>query len=111
LSVCGRTIYFSACGWENVQGGCDIFEADFDTQNDFMLVPEEQLTHLTNVSGGPEDDIRRADMVYFNVEGGGSVFSVGSITFCGCLPWNKFENNISRILLNVLSKQLGKEAL
>ena len=88
-----------------------ILAQSFDTQNDFMLVPEEQLTHLTNVSGGPEDDIRRADMVYFNVEGGGSVFSVGSITFCGCLPWNKFENNISRILLNVLSKQLGKEAL
>ncbi len=40
LSVCGRTIYFSACGWENVQGGCDIFEADFDTQNDFAVVDD-----------------------------------------------------------------------
>jgi len=40
LSVCGRTIYFSACGWENVEGGCDIFEADFDTQNDFAVVDD-----------------------------------------------------------------------
>jgi outer membrane protein OmpA-like peptidoglycan-associated protein len=40
LTVCGRTIYFSACGWENVQGGCDIFEADFDTQNDFAVVDD-----------------------------------------------------------------------
>jgi Tol biopolymer transport system component len=38
LTVCGRMIYFSACGWENVEGGCDIFEADFDTQNDFAVV-------------------------------------------------------------------------
>lgn len=40
LTVCGRVIYFSACGWENVEGGCDIFEADFDTQNDFAVVDE-----------------------------------------------------------------------
>jgi len=40
LTVCGRTIYFSACGWENVEGGCDIFEADFDTQNDFAVVDD-----------------------------------------------------------------------
>ncbi len=40
LSVCGRVIYFSACGWENVEGGCDIYEADFDTQNDFGVVDE-----------------------------------------------------------------------
>ncbi|BDS11002.1 OmpA family protein [Aureispira anguillae] len=40
LTVCGRMIYFSACGWENVEGGCDIFEADFDTQNDFAVVDE-----------------------------------------------------------------------
>lgn len=40
LTVCGRVIYFSACGWENVEGGCDIFEADFDTQNDFAVVDD-----------------------------------------------------------------------
>lgn len=40
LTVCGRVIYFSACGWENVEGGCDIYEADFDTQNDFGVVDD-----------------------------------------------------------------------
>ena len=73
-----------------------------------MLVPEEQLTHLTNMSGGPEDAVRRADMVYFETEGGGRVFSVGSITFCGSLPWNNFDNNVSRLLHNVLSHSLGR---
>jgi N,N-dimethylformamidase len=45
-------------------------------------------------------------MVYFETEGGGRVFSVGSITFCGSLPWNNFDNTVSRLLLNVLSQSL-----
>lgn len=73
----------------------------------FMLVPEEQLTHLTNLSGKPEEDILHADMIYFDVPGGGSVFATGSITFCGSLPWNNFDNNVSRILKNVLNKRLS----
>ncbi|MCP4437619.1 MAG: OmpA family protein [Aureispira sp.] len=38
FTVCGRTVYFSACAWENVKGGCDIYQAGFDTQNDFGVV-------------------------------------------------------------------------
>ena len=72
--------------------------------NNFMLVPEEQLTHLTNLSGGDEMDAKRADMVYFRTEAGGQVFSVGSITFCGSLPWNDFENNVSRLLHNIMKR-------
>ena len=75
--------------------------------NEFMLVPEEQLTHLTNLTGGPEQDALHAEMVYFELPRGGSVFSTGSITFCGCLPSNNFENNISRLLENVLRRKLG----
>jgi len=86
-----------------------ILAQSHDTENAFMLVPEEQLTHLTNVSGGPEDEIRRADMVYFETEGGGRVFSVGSITFCGSLPWNDFDNDVSRLLHNVLSHSLDPQ--
>ena len=75
--------------------------------NSFMLVPEEQLTHLTNLSGGDEIDAKRADMVYFRTESNGQVFSVGSITFCGSLPWNDFENNVSRLLHNVMKRFLS----
>ncbi|GFE64667.1 N,N-dimethylformamidase beta subunit family domain-containing protein [Litoreibacter roseus] len=74
---------------------------------DFMLVPEEQLTHLTNLSGGPEADALHADMIHFDVPGGGSVFATGSITFCGCLPWNNFENNVSQLLQNVMRRKLS----
>lgn len=72
----------------------------------FMLVPEEQLTHLTNLSGGSEEEALHADMIYFELPGGGSVFSTGSITFCGSLPWNNYENNISRLLENVFRKAI-----
>ena len=84
-----------------------ILAQSYDTANEFMLVPEEQLTHLTNLSGGPEDAVKRADMVYFETTGGGRVFSVGSITFCGSLPWNNFDNSVSRLLQNVLTHSLG----
>ncbi|MGA0913011.1 MAG: N,N-dimethylformamidase beta subunit family domain-containing protein [Candidatus Puniceispirillaceae bacterium] len=81
-----------------------ILAQSFDENNRFILVPEEMLTHLTNLSGGPEADVKRADMVYFKTASGGQVFAVGSITFCGSLPWNNYENNISTLLRNVVRK-------
>ncbi len=72
-------------------------------EKDFVLVPEEQLTHLTNLAGKPEKELLRADMVYFTLPGGGSVFSVGSITFCGSLPCHNFDNPVSQLLENVLA--------
>jgi N,N-dimethylformamidase len=84
-----------------------VLAQSYDTANDFMLVPEEQLTHLTNLSGGPESQAKRADMVHFMTEGGGQIFAVGSITFCGSLPWNNYNNNISTLLSNVLKRFIG----
>ena len=72
-----------------------------------MLVPEELLTNLTTWAMKPIDELIRADMVYFDVPGGGAVFSVGSITFCGSLPWNGGDNNISQIVENVLGRFLA----
>jgi N,N-dimethylformamidase len=34
------------------------------------------------------------------------VFSTGSITFCGSLPYNDFDNNISRLMRNIFNKFL-----
>lgn len=76
-------------------------------ENGFMLVPEEQLTHLTNLTGGPEKDALHADMIYAEFPGGGKVFATGSITFCGSLPWNNFDNNVSTLLQNVVTKFIG----
>ncbi len=72
----------------------------------FVLVPEEQLTHITNWPNQPVGDLLRADMVYVDLPGGGAVFAVGSITFCGSLPHNDFDNTISTLLGNVLDRFL-----
>jgi N,N-dimethylformamidase len=69
----------------------------------WILVPEEQLTHLTTIPGEPAKDLIRADMTFFETPNDGAVFSTGSITFCGCLPANNFDNNISRLLQNVVN--------
>ena len=74
----------------------------------FVLVHEEQLTHLTTWAQEPEADLMRADIVYFDVPGGGAVFSTGSITFCGSLPWNGFDNNVSRLMRNVIGRFLAE---
>ncbi len=74
-----------------------------DHSDNFILVPEEMLTHLTNISGEPNHSTKRADMVFFENQNGGMVFAVGSITFCGSLPWHNFDNNISRLLENVIN--------
>lgn len=72
----------------------------------WILVPEEQLTHITTLAGQPARDLIRADMCYFKVAGGGEVFSAGSITFCGSLMVNSGHNPISRILENVVRRFL-----
>lgn len=73
----------------------------------WVLVPEEQLTHLTTIPGEPPQQLIHADLTFFETPGGGAVFSTGSITFCGCLPVNGFENNVSRLLQNVVDRFLN----
>ncbi|MEO1265141.1 MAG: N,N-dimethylformamidase beta subunit family domain-containing protein, partial [Pseudomonadota bacterium] len=71
----------------------------------WVLVPEERLTHLTTLPGDSDADLIRADMLFFETAGGaGAVFSTGSITFCGSLPTNGFDNDVSRLLANVVTR-------
>jgi N,N-dimethylformamidase len=70
----------------------------------FMPVPEEMMNPLANLADAPMDELIRADMVFFETPSGGAVFSVGSITFCGSLPHNNFDNNISTLLKNVIDR-------
>lgn len=48
----------------------------------------------------------RSNIVYGMAANGGGLFSVGSITFCGSLSHNGYENNVSRLLENCLRKFL-----
>ena len=56
--------------------------------------------------GGSTHPPIRADMVYFETARGGAVFSVGSISWCGSLSHNDYDNNVSRITENVLREFL-----
>ena len=79
--------------------------ASSETYHDhFVLVPEEMLTHLSTRTGDPVSRLIRSDMTLFETGHGGFVFSVGSITYCGSLPWNNFDNNISRLTANILNR-------
>ena len=70
----------------------------------FVVVPEELLTHISTWPGEPPAALIRADMAFFETGRGGAVFSVGSITYCGSLSHNGYDNNISHITRNVLER-------
>jgi N,N-dimethylformamidase len=76
----------------------------------WVLVPEEQLTHITTIPGESHKQLIRADMTLFETPNNGCVFSTGSITFCGSLPHNGFDNSISRLIGNVLTRFLDPKA-
>ncbi|NQV97734.1 MAG: hypothetical protein HQ486_08060 [Acidimicrobiaceae bacterium] len=58
---------------------------------------------------GDSQDPIRADMVFFETNNGGAVFSVGSIAWAGSLSHNNYDNNVSRLTLNVLQRFLDKQ--
>lgn len=74
----------------------------------FIPVPEEILSHFATISGDAPADLVRADIVLLQPEKGGRVFATGSITFCGSLPINGFENGVSRMLENVVRRFSGR---
>lgn len=63
----------------------------------FVTAIEELL-----LTGGSVPEIR-CDMTLLEYPNGGAVFATGSITWCGCLSYNNYDNNVSRITSNVLA--------
>jgi N,N-dimethylformamidase len=76
-----------------------------DPPASFVTVPEELLSHIATVTGESPEALKRAEIITFEVPGGGAVFAVGSITFCGSL-WNgsAFDGPVSRMLENVVRR-------
>ena len=73
-----------------------------------MLVVIEELTSNQPVIG-PNHPKVHADMTFFELDGGGAVFSTGSIAWAGSLPINDFDNNVATIMRNVLRRFLDPE--
>lgn len=72
--------------------------------SDAYLLTVEEVWKIDGRLGGTVNPLVRADMVYFECPNGGAVFSVGSISWCGSLSHNGYENNVSRITENVLKR-------
>jgi N,N-dimethylformamidase len=52
--------------------------------------------------GGTQDYQIRADMTYFSTANDGAVWSASSIAWGQALPWNNGDNNVSKVMGNVL---------
>lgn len=73
-------------------------------QRHFVAVPEELLSHVNTETGENPADLIRAEMILFETANGGGVFATGSITWCGALPVDNYDNDVSRIMVNVLRR-------
>jgi N,N-dimethylformamidase len=70
-------------------------------EGDYQGAMEDATVANLKVPNVKDPNIR-ADMVYLEYPKGGAVFSTGSIAWCGCLSYNGYQNNVSRITENVL---------
>ena len=78
--------------------------------DEYQLVIEDQLAS-GGPTGGSQNPLVHADMVYFEYPNGGAVFSTGSIGWCGALSQNNYDNNVSRITGNVLRRFASSEPM
>jgi N,N-dimethylformamidase len=69
--------------------------------DEYQLAVEDILLGAPG-QGGTEQPLVRADMVVVPYASGGTVFSVGAITWLGSLAYNNYDNDVAVITANVL---------
>ena len=74
---------------------------------DVYLVVCEELLLTAPGLGGTENELVRADMVFYETPHGGAVWSSSSIAWAGSLSHNNYDNNVARITNNVLKRFLN----
>jgi N,N-dimethylformamidase len=71
----------------------------------FVSVTEESTFNARGIipgSLGDNNPRTRADIVYYKTPNNGAVFSVGSMSWCGSLSHNGYDNNVSRMMKNAI---------
>ena len=71
--------------------------------NSYQHVVEE-VPSSNSRQGGTVNPLVKGDMVFYETPNGGAVFSGSSISYCGSLSHNHYDNNVSRITENVLRR-------
>ncbi len=69
----------------------------------YPTVPDEILTMVAGRQGDADYEVR-ADVTYLPTANGGAVFSTGSIAWASALPVNNFDNEVSTLFRNVVSR-------
>ncbi len=103
-----------AAGFEIDQAAADLGTPDFvrvvavsEGHGPTFETTFEELLLPGLFDGGPRPyGGIRSNIVYGMSPNGGGLFAVGSITFCGSLSHNGYDNNVSRLLENCLRKFL-----
>ncbi|WP_119273816.1 N,N-dimethylformamidase beta subunit family domain-containing protein [Taklimakanibacter deserti] len=79
--------------------------------SDNYLLSIEEILYPYPGLAGTQDYRIRGDITFFTAPNDGAVFCGGSIAFGQALPVNNFDNNVSRMLGNVVSAFIKKGAL
>jgi len=84
---------------------CLVLASSENHSDIYLVVCEEILINFPGISG-QENELVRADMVFYETPAGGAVFSSSSIAWAGSLSHNNYDNNVSKITENVLRRFL-----
>ena len=74
----------------------------------YKRVGEEAL-HAHSAVTGLNDPLIKADVLFYEMAGGGAVFATGSIAWAGALPPNGYDNSVARITRNVIERFAAAE--
>jgi N,N-dimethylformamidase len=69
----------------------------------------EEVESSDSRQGGTVSPYVRGDLTFFELKDGGAVFSASSISWCGSLSHNGYDNAVSRITENVLRRFAAPE--
>ncbi|KIW78493.1 hypothetical protein Z517_08330 [Fonsecaea pedrosoi CBS 271.37] len=75
--------------------------------DDFGIVPEIVNFPITATLGTQTNEIR-SDIVYYETDAGGAVFSVGSINWYCSLGWDDYQNNVAKLTENVIREFMSR---
>jgi N,N-dimethylformamidase len=78
--------------------------ASSENHSPLVQLVNEEFGVVPVALGGDQNDRVRADLAFCETPAGGALFATGSISWCGSLSHNNYDNNVSRITWNVLRR-------
>lgn len=78
-----------------------LLAASHGHSDNYPLVSEE-VTYAFPGRGGTQDPMVRADITYFTTAQDGACLAIGSIAWSQALPVNNGDNNVGRVMRNIL---------